>query len=295
MRLLVVAGHGKKTNGVMDNGAGGHGYNEAERVRTLANRMKALGGASVILGDQSKKWIDYELYNKVNKSEIDCAIELHMDSSESASAHGGHVIIKEGFKADKYDLALEKFIKSYFPGRSETLKPRPDLKAVNMCANRGINFRLLETCFISNAADMAKFNRDVDAVAKGILSAFGIGVSGNAPQNKPAPNKPASKPIPPAPAKKSNETIAQEVIDGKWGNGNDRKAKITAAGYNYSAVQAIVNQKLTGKPSGKKSNDTIANEVIAGKWGNGAERKRRLAAAGYNYSTIQTLVNKKLK
>lgn len=44
--------------------------------------------------------------------------------------------------------------------------------------------------------------------------------------------------------KKSVEEIAKEVINGKWGNGQDRKNRLTAAGYNYSEVQAKVNQLL---------------------------------------------------
>lgn len=44
--------------------------------------------------------------------------------------------------------------------------------------------------------------------------------------------------------KKSNETIANEIIQGKWGNGQDRKNKLKAAGYDYNVIQAIVNQKL---------------------------------------------------
>ena len=50
----------------------------------------------------------------------------------------------------------------------------------------------------------------------------------------------------PQPTKKSIETIAREVIQGKWGNGQARKDKLTAAGYNYSEVQKMVN-KLLGK------------------------------------------------
>lgn len=42
--------------------------------------------------------------------------------------------------------------------------------------------------------------------------------------------------------KKSNETIAKEVLAGKWGNGSERKKKLEAAGYSYSAVQSIVNK-----------------------------------------------------
>ena len=49
---------------------------------------------------------------------------------------------------------------------------------------------------------------------------------------------------PSAPAKKSNTEVAREVIQGKWGNGATRKQKLTAAGYDYSAVQAEVNRLL---------------------------------------------------
>lgn len=44
--------------------------------------------------------------------------------------------------------------------------------------------------------------------------------------------------------KKTNEEIAKEVIQGKWGNGTTRKTKLKAAGYDYTAVQKIVNQLL---------------------------------------------------
>lgn len=150
--------------------------------------------------------------------------------------------------------------------------------------------------------------------------------------------------------KKSNEEIAAEVIAGKWGNGDARKTSLTNAGYDYNAIQSIVNQKLSGKTtsskptlksidevarevingqwgngqdrfnrlanegydgnavqnrvneilgaksvSNKKSNETIANEVIKGLWGNGSDRKNKLTAAGYNYNAIQSIVNAKLK
>lgn len=43
---------------------------------------------------------------------------------------------------------------------------------------------------------------------------------------------------------KSDTEIAHEVILGLWGNGATRKAKLEKAGYNYSAIQSIVNQML---------------------------------------------------
>lgn len=46
------------------------------------------------------------------------------------------------------------------------------------------------------------------------------------------------------PASKSIETLAKEVIQGKWGNGAERKQRLTAVGYDYSAVQKRVNEIL---------------------------------------------------
>lgn len=46
------------------------------------------------------------------------------------------------------------------------------------------------------------------------------------------------------PSRKSNEEIAKEVIDGKWDKGQARKDKLVKAGYDYNAIQKIVNAKL---------------------------------------------------
>ena len=43
---------------------------------------------------------------------------------------------------------------------------------------------------------------------------------------------------------KSVDELAREVIQGKWGNGEERRKKLTAAGYNYSAVQNRVNELM---------------------------------------------------
>jgi GH25 family lysozyme M1 (1,4-beta-N-acetylmuramidase) len=63
------------------------------------------------------------------------------------------------------------------------------------------------------------------------------------------------------PELKSVDKIAQEVIDGKWGNGEERKAKLTAAGYNYNEVQAKVNElmaKVNENYYTVKSGDTLS-------------------------------------
>lgn len=42
-------------------------------------------------------------------------------------------------------------------------------------------------------------------------------------------------------ADKSNYQIAQEVLDGKWGNGVERRTRLYEAGYDANAIQTIVN------------------------------------------------------
>lgn len=47
-----------------------------------------------------------------------------------------------------------------------------------------------------------------------------------------------------SPVKKSVDEIAREVIAGKWGNGEERKKRLIAAGYDYTEIQAKVNALL---------------------------------------------------
>ncbi len=101
---------------------------------------------------------------------------------------------------------------------------------------------------------------------------------------------------PARPAKKNINTIAQEVINGAWGNGDDRRRRLEAAGYNYAEVQNAVNAKLGGGSNTPThhtgpSLDDVARAVMRGDFGNGEDRRRRLEAAGYNYNAVQARVN----
>lgn len=55
--------------------------------------------------------------------------------------------------------------------------------------------------------------------------------------------KPAAKPA----GKKTNMQIAEEVLEGKWGNGYQRKSRLNKAGYDYKIIQSIVNSLLDQK------------------------------------------------
>lgn len=168
MRLWVCCGHGAG-----DSGAVGHGYTEAERVRALGSRIKELGGDGVVLMDQRRNWYADHGFDTVSIPKGDAVVELHMDSG-AAGARGGHVIYKAGFAPDAYDRALADAISGIFPGRAQTLVGRTDLRNCNVCASRGINYRLVENGFISDAGDVATFNARIDEIARAYLTIFGI-------------------------------------------------------------------------------------------------------------------------
>ena len=55
----------------------------------------------------------------------------------------------------------------------------------------------------------------------------------------------------------ANYLAAQDVMAGKYGNGEERRRRLIAAGYNYDAVQHLVNGLVKGY-------DRVARDVIAG-------------------------------
>lgn len=69
--------------------------------------------------------------------------------------------------------------------------------------------------------------------------------------------------VPVKPSKKTIDELAKEVIDGKWGNGEERKKRLIEAGYNYSDVQNKVNELLKSAEQKKyytiRSGDTLWN------------------------------------
>lgn len=101
--------------------------------------------------------------------------------------------------------------------------------------------------------------------------------------------KPVGKPSNTTPAK-NLKAVAEDVIEGKYGDGPERVRKLLAKGYNPEKVQDEVNKILNPK-RGVKPFRQVADEVLAGRWGNDPERSRDLKAAGYDPASVQREVN----
>ena len=61
---------------------------------------------------------------------------------------------------------------------------------------------------------------------------------------------------------KSLDEIAQEVLDGKWGNEPQRRINLINAGYNYALVKAKVNEIYKAKQEVKQSTDNSNAKII---------------------------------
>ena len=106
--------------------------------------------------------------------------------------------------------------------------------------------------------------------------------------------------------------LMNQVINGKFGNGQARIKALKKQGVDPNRIQSLVNAKVKGeninskqssKTSDKKQSRNklsdkeikdIVNKVIRGNYGNGFIRKKRLKKAGYNYKDIQHKVNQRL-
>ena len=98
---------------------------------------------------------------------------------------------------------------------------------------------------------------------------------------------------------KSVDEVAQEVLQGLWGNGQERYDNLTNAGYDAQEVQNRVNSLLGGETSSNSNSassdlDSVAQEVLQGIWGNGQERYDNLTNAGYDAQAVQDRVNSML-
>lgn len=92
---------------------------------------------------------------------------------------------------------------------------------------------------------------------------------------------PKSTPTPtpqPTPTKSVDE-LAQEVLEGKWGNGEERYQRLTEAGYNYDEVQTRVNQILNEQKQELKVGDNV--QIID--YGNSQANGKGYTAYGIGY------------
>lgn len=301
MKISVCIGHGKSQSGQYDSGAVASGYQEFKLARAIGKYLKQELGkynctVDLINYDGDKNLAERIKY--VNSKGYDLNMELHLNAGGGT---GPEVYYKHNSKQGKaLATAISKSIATNLGLKNRGAKTKLISGQDYFGCVREIKCMsfLVETVFIDTKGDRDKViyasgqEQCAKAIATAVAKYYGLGRK-ETPKPAPAPSpKPAPTPSP----KKSNTEIAKEVIQGKWGNGAERKKRLEDAGYDYAAVQKEVERLLAEqKKPAKKSVDEVAREVIAGKWGNGAKRVYNLTKAGYNYVAVQKRVNEILK
>lgn len=289
-RVILAAGHGGG-----DNGAAAQGTTEAHETVQITDRVaQALRDKGVEVHvvphalnlGATIDWINARFKNL----EDAIAVEIHKNSGGGT----GNEVWTPSYPDDTSKSNAQKIVDA--------------LTASTGLRNRGVKFAqhnrwgrlgftddtrtyavLVEAGFIdvdSNGddADM-KF---AQGIAQGILNIFGGGAVA-----------PTPVPANPAPARASNETVAQQIIDGVggWGNGDDRKRTLAEKGYDYATIQSIINRKLsvgTQTVASGISLSAVVDKVLAGDYGDMPQRADRIRADGFDYNTVQAAVNARL-
>ena len=301
MKISVCIGHGKSQSGQYDSGAVASGYQEFKLARAIGKCLKQELSkynctVDLINYDGDKNLAERIKY--VNSKGYDLNMELHLNAGGGT---GPEVYYKHKSKQGKaLAAAISKSIATNLGLKDRGAKTKLISGQDYFGCVREIKCMsfLVETVFIDTKGDRDKViyasgqEQCAKAIATAVAKYYGLG---RKETPKPAPT-PAPSPKPTPSPKKSNTEIAKEVIQGKWGNGAERKKRLEDAGYDYAAVQKEVERLLAKqKKPAKKSVDEVAREVIAGKWGNGAKRVYNLTKAGYNYVAVQKRVNEILK
>lgn len=282
------AGHGGN-----DPGAVSQGNVERDIARivnsTMVSRGKARGGTIYNLTvDKGYPYNINEPVAMANANGVKFAVQNHFN------AGGGTGVEVWYYQGDAVGAAMaakmSAAIAAYYG------LPNRGAKATTyfgFICNTNMTAFIIEWGFVDAPGnrDCSKIMADVEGGVNACLTAMGFGgATSGATATPSAPSASTSG--------KSITDVAKDVIAGKYGNGNERAAKLAAAGYSYSTVQAKVNELLgvsSSAPSPVISNnvnlDAVAADVYAGSYGNGAERAARLAAAGYDAAAVQTRVN----
>lgn len=278
MKVLLIAGHGAG-----DSGAVGNGYKEADLTRKIvaAIEPKLKKYCSVGVYPTSRNAYD-DVQNGTFANHVPGGIrsynyvfEVHLNSSAddpdgNGVTTGTEIYItsaEEGYTVET--AILENVCSMGFRNRGVK---RKDFSVIATCKNYGVSSALLESCFIDDQDDVDLLVPNIGKLAQkvvdGIAGGFGLKASSGSNTSS-GTSKPSSGSN--SSGKKTISQIAKEVINGKWGNGDARKKKLEAAGYDYDAVQKEVNKQLgvstsTGGGNTSSKKKTVTLPASASRW-----------------------------
>lgn len=297
-KIFIDAGHGGR-----DPGAVGSKSRESDNVLKVAKRLKTLlesYGHTVRLSRSTDKYLTLsERSRMANNWGADYFLSLHNNAFASKSATGFETFIYNGGVSSKtveFQKAVHEAI-AYEIGIKDRGKKKANFAVLRESKMTAI---LIEYAFITNEEDQKILMNKVNNLAKwtceGIVDYVGGTVKAKSSKLSSKPKKTVSKP---KTTSKSIAQMAQEIIDGKHGNGHENRRKsLGISKSEYEKVRAEVNRRagIKTKSKPRKTISQMATEVIRGDHGQGhAQRRRSLGIDNATYQKVRAEVNRRLK
>ena len=247
-KIALNAGHGLNTAGKrclarLDPNETREWKLNSRICNKIEDKLKAYDGYELIRLDDTTGKTDIALKTRTNKANefgADFYLSIHHNAGVNGGNGGGIIAIVYN-KVDNTTLNYQKALYDSLikhtglkGNRSQPLQ-KQDLHEVRESKMPAV---LLECGFMDSATDVPiilndTFAEQVANACVEVLVSKG-GLTEKVVEIKPIETTP----------KKSVDEIVDEVIAGKWGNGAERKSNLENAGYNYSEIQAKVNEKL---------------------------------------------------
>lgn len=192
-----------------------------------------------------------ERINKLKDNTYDFIAEIHLNAGGGTGTECYYHHLSA--KGRKYAKAITSNIADAFDVKNRGAKTKLGssgndyfgiIRSTKPCAV------LVETLFIDTNSDLNKIKTEEgqkkcgEAIAKAIAKVRGVKEKKTTSTTTKKTTSSSKTTTSKKTTKKSVTEIAKEVISGKWGNGTDRKNRLTKAGYNYNEVQKKVNELL---------------------------------------------------
>ncbi len=171
--IFLDAGHGAGDPGAPNSELG---FTEEKLAIQFVDKLEALlkQRMNVIKYSNAKNSYKDNAYSAVDV--YDLYAEFHLNASTNKSAVGSEVLVTSKYEPDATDNGILNALAKFFSNRG--IKSGDALQNVNVCANRALNYRLVELCFISNNDEVKYFVKYMDnialEVANAILKSLGL-------------------------------------------------------------------------------------------------------------------------
>ncbi len=192
-RMLLIAGHGRNTDGTWDPGAIGNGYQEATLTRELRSLIKSAADKEGILCDVAPDRNHYSYFKNGGAYDVSAyqyILEIHFNASAAVDLVGDGSIKGSMMYIDQSetghsveDAILEELYllgsRQAWDGVVVTQRQYTSgLMVQNYIRGQGISHAVLETCFISDKDDMDWYQTNkvkiAEGIVRGIKKGFGL-------------------------------------------------------------------------------------------------------------------------